>query len=277
MNNIKVAQVKEIITRLESCIASKTPFSLIRWGDGGIKMMEAILHNDQDQLKHIVEKEGIPKNKMVEVFKLWGYFARQADYIDTPYVYYSGDFWPRQKKKGPITKQTDTKLRNWIDLYNDSEFDNVSFCNPEVNYLLCLKVGNRKNLLNVIKNKKIRIITPFEQLKKTLNGICDVTITPIVKQYENHYDNSFLDVINDIELNANKFDIWLISAGELGRIYTGMIKLYGGRAIDMGFVSEYWIHGDLHERLQLFMKQSSKNPLEFVLTDEGKKYQKGIL
>ena len=139
------------------------------------------------------------------------------------------------------------------------------------------KIGNRKNLLSVMRNKKVRIISPFDELKKTLNGICETSVTPIVKQYEDHYNNSFAEVIEDIEINANKFDVWLVSAGELGRIYTGMIKSYGGRAIDLGFVSEYWIHGDLHERLQLFMKQSPKNPLEFILTDEGKKFQKGIL
>ena len=276
MQNIKVTKVKDIILRLEKCIASKTPFSLIRFGDGGIKMIEAILHNNETQLDQIIKKEGIPKDKMVEVFKLWGYFARQADYIDTPYVYYSGDFWERLKKNKPISSQTDKKLRAWIDLYNDSEFNNLSFCNPEVNYLLLLKMGNRKNLLNIIRRKKIRIITPFSQLETIFKPICDVSVLKIVKQYEDHYNNSFDIVIKDIEQNAKKYDLWLISAGELGRIYTGMIKLLGGRAVDIGFMSEYWVKGDLHERLQLFMVKNPKNDLEFILTDEGKKFQKGI-
>jgi len=276
MQNIKVTKVRDIILHLESSIKNKTPFSLIRFGDGGIKMIEAILHDNDQQLAHIIEKEGIPKSKMVEVFKLWGYFARQADYIDTPYVYYSGDFWERRKKNKPISEQTDKKLREWISLYNDSEFINSSFCNPEVNYLLLLKMGNRKNLLNIIKHKKVRIITPFTELEEILKPICNASVLKIVKQFENHYDNSYNEVIKDIEENAKKYDLWLISAGELGRIYTGMIKMCGGRAVDIGFMSEYWVKGELHERLQLFMKKNPRNPLEFILTDEGKQFQKGI-
>jgi hypothetical protein len=72
------------------------------------------------------------------------------------------------------------------------------------------------------------------------------------------------------------YDIWLIAAGELGRIYTGLIKHLGGRALDIGFVADYWCNCDYHPRLRRFIVPNPDNKLEFILTSFGKKYEEVI-
>jgi hypothetical protein len=122
------------------------PFSHIRFGDGGIKFIHAILNNDREQLNLIVKKEGLPPHKILEVFEMWGYYARNASYIDTPEVYFTGKFWPRIKKKDkPINSDTELKMRDWYKLYDDAEFDNENYCNPESNYLMVLKTTKKKH------------------------------------------------------------------------------------------------------------------------------------
>jgi len=67
-----------------------------------------------------------------------------------------------------------------------------------------------------------------------------------------------------------------VAAGELGRLYTGMIKEKGGRTLDIGFIVEYWLDGYIHPRFKLFIKKSLMNKLELVLTEEGKKFERFI-
>jgi len=266
--------VPDIFDKLENCINHKLPFSHIRFGDGGIKFIHALLFDDKKQLSTIVRKEGLPKNKLFEIFELWGYYARQADCIDTPAVYFDGTFWPRIKKPGkPINHETEYKMRLWEELYDRSEFDNDTYCNPESNCLMILDIPGRKNILDLMKNRKVCIITARPEIKCMLPN---VDIVPIVGQYKNQYKNSFPKVIDYIEHTARDYDFWLVAAGELGRIYSGLIKEQGGRCLDIGFVIEYWLDGFLHPRLHLFAGNSIDNNFTMRLTPEGKKYEKFI-
>jgi hypothetical protein len=78
-----------------------------------------------------------------------------------------------------------------------------------------------------------------------------------------------MDIINN---QAKHYDFWLVAAGELGRIYTGAIKECGGRAVDLGFIVEFWLGENIHPRLTCFLKRSETNPLELILTEEGMEY-----
>ncbi len=270
---MKIYKIKDILTDLENCIEYKKPFNLIRYGDGGIKFLHSVLVNDREQLNIIVKKEGLPSHQIIEIFEMWGYYARNANYIDTPEVYFTGDFWPRIKKVGkPINADTELKMRDWYKLYDDSEFDNKNYCNPESNYLMMLRMPHKqKNLLDLMKDKKICIITVFPGIVQPLEEY-NVDVIKIVGHWQNQYQNSFKQVIELIKNSANSYDIWLVAGGELGRIYTGMIKECGGRAVDTGFIAEFWQGEPLHPRLSHFMKRSEDNPLELKLTEEGLKY-----
>jgi hypothetical protein len=264
----------DVMGKLDNCVKYKKPFSHIRFGDGGIKLIHSIVAPDHDQLRIIMKKEGLPQQKIVEIFELWGYYARRADFIDTPEVYFNDTFWPREKKPGKaINKPTEEKLRNWRRLYNDAEFDTDKYCNPETNFLMILKRENKPNLMDFMKNKRICLITARPQVKSVLSGY-DIDIVKIVAHYENQYQNSFCGVMDIIRSTAKDYDFWMVAAGELGRIYTGEIKENGGRAIDIGFVIEFWLGGELHPRFLRFIKRINQH--ELILTKTGRKYEEYI-
>jgi len=273
---MKIYTTQDILNKLDWCIRYKMPFSHIRFGDGGIKFMHAILFKDQEQLSIIIKKEGLPSHKIIEIFELWGYYARQADFIDTPEVYYNDTFWPRVKKKNKsINIETEQKLRMWKDLYHSSEIDNENYCNPESNCLSILNIPGRKNIFDLMKDRKICIICAKPEVKYVLSEY-NVDIVKIVGQWQNHYKNCFGKVIDIIQNCSRKYDFWIIAAGELGRIYTGMIKECGGRAIDLGFVIDYWTDGYIHPRFHQFLCSSLENKLELRLTNRGKEFLESI-
>jgi hypothetical protein len=273
---MKIYKIEEILNKLENCIVYKRPFSHIRFGDGGIKYIHAVLFDDIDQLDIIVKKEGIPRTKILEVFELWGHYARSADFIDTPEVYFTGDFWPRIRRLGkPITEKTHARLMMWKDLYSRAEFDNERYCNPESNYLMILRLEGKRNILDIMKGKKIGLITARPEVRGRLKDF-DITIVDIVGHYQNQYKNSFSKVVKQIEETARDYDFWLVAAGELGRLYSGIIKKNGGRCIDIGFVIEYWLGEDIHPRFTSFLRKSNMNNLELRLTNLGKNYEEYI-
>lgn len=273
---MKIHRVGEILDHLDHCIRYKKSFSHIRFGDGGIKFIHSILNKDFSLLNSILKKEGIPPSKTLDIYNLWGYYARRADYIDTPEVYYTGKFWPRIQRPGvSINAKTDYKMRIWRELYSNAEIDNENYCNPESNCLMIIDVPGRTNIFDVMKDRKICMITAEPEVTEVLPGY-DIDIIPIVGQWENQYKNSFFNVVNHINNNSRKYDFWIVAAGELGRLYSGMIKENGGRSIDLGFVIEYWLNEYLHPRFYKFVQKSLANKLKLVLTHEGKKYEEYI-
>jgi hypothetical protein len=275
---MKIYTIAEILTKLNKCVEENKSFSHIRFGDGGIKFLHAVLFNDIDQLKIIVKKEGIPYTMINEVFELWGYYTRRADFIDCPEVYFGDKFWPRMRGVGKsMTQKTAERMSMWKLLYRNAEFDNENYCNPESNYLMLLRDTFKFNLIDFMKGKKIGIITAKPEIGEFLREKdFDVDVVGIVGHYQDQYNNSFHNVISIIEKDAKKYDVWLTAAGELGRLYTGYIKECGGRAVDIGFVIEFWLGEELHNRLTMFMNRSPYNQLEIELTEKGKMFKEFI-
>lgn len=279
---MKIYKIDEILSKLKNCIEERKPFSHIRFGDGGIKMLASLFEKNIGHLEIISKKEGIPLNKMVYVAELWGYYARRADFIDTPEVYFNKEFWPRIKKYNEdgeikqISERTLELLLMWPDIYYNAEFDNFNFCNPESNYLLITRKDG-ENLLDIMENKKICIITAKPQVRSNLKDLnTKIDIFTIAGHYQEHYNTSFNKTIEFIKSMARYYDLFLVAGGELGRIYSGVIKESGGRAIDIGFVIEFWCGLELHPRLTYFLKRNPNNPLELILTDKGKEYERFI-
>ena len=270
-------RVNDILTKLNTCITTGEPFCHVRFGDGGIKFIHAVLTRDLKQLHQILKKEGIPFEQVSYVFEEWGHTARIADCIDTPQVYFDGSFWPRVKGcKKSINDSTKRKMSLWKDLYIRSEFDNNNYCNPESNYLMILQ-DLPFTLVDILKNREVCVITARPEVKDVLQKhVKKVDVVPIVSQWQDHFQKCFHSVLDRIKSTANKYDFWLVAAGELGRIYSGRIKDNGGRSVDIGFVVDYWLDRQIHPRLQTFMKPSVNNRLYLLLTEEGKRYIKNI-
>lgn len=273
INKIKVFQTQEILNKLDSCIKKKLPFGLVRFGDGTIKAIDSFL-NDDPQLVKISEQEGIPINSFEKIIEFWKTSANICDFIDSPEVYFSNKFWERtKKKKKRISEKTIERLLQWKVTYEIVGITNDNFCNPEINFLSCISHDDkkRKTLPDILKDKKVCCITAREDTNQKIQNY-NFDILRIPGKNENHY-RSFSHIINQINENATKYDLWLIAAGELGRIYPGLIKFKGGRAFDIGSIIDYWCTQEIPSRLIPYMKQT-ENPLKLELTDDGKEYLK---
>ena len=275
-NKTRIYKVDEILEELDDAIKNRKPWSIIRLGDGGIKLIEGVLRNqNQKRLLDISDKEGIPMNKMYSVFYLWGKYARETNFIDSCDVYFNDEFWPRS-----INAPMIPLVRNWKKLYNDSEFitKKTRYCNPEVNFLMLLKgrYKGKGNLIDIIRGKKICCITNYPKAVEVLKKIAEVEMIKIVGFNQDHYKNCYKEVTKKIKRTANKYDLWFVGAGELGRIYSGLIKQCGGRAIDMGSTFDCWAGAGIPNRLKGYIRKISKYSIGFRLTKEGKKYKKFI-
>jgi len=294
MKKIKVYKVKEILEELDDAILNKKPFSLIRLGDGGVDFMRSVLTNNMERLLIILEKESIPHTKIYPIFYLFGKYCSQANFIDCPDIYHTKEFWPRFKRPKAVSITKDWRdtynfdsvkvynnekfflMKQWKDIYNDAEIYNNRYCNPEFNFLSLLKNINKKNLIDVIRNRTVYCIINFTETKSLLKTVCNVKIIKIVGAYKNLYKHNYKDVTKFIKKNANKCDLWFVGAGEIGRIFSGMIKQHGGRAIDIGSVFDCWSGRKIPKRLEKFIFRISENNLEFRLTENGKKYKEYI-
>lgn len=275
MSKIRIYTVREILTELDNCIKNKKPFSLIRFGDGGIKFLESIIYNrNQQRFLEILDKEGIPYNKVYPIFHLWGKFATEANFIDSPEIYFTDKFWPRftEQKRMRVLPT----IKDWKKIYQNAGFDNDRFCNPEVNFLMLIERNDCPNLIDVIKNKKVRSITDHQVINKLLSKFCDSSLLEISGWYQNQFVNSFRNVTKEIKRDAKKYDLWLVGAGELGRVYTGLIKKHGGRAIDIGSVFDCWITNNLPTRLVGYITMLSPTSLKFRFTNISRQYAKYI-
>ena len=278
-NTIKIAKTIEVLNKLNLCIKEHSPFSLVRFGDGTIKAIHAFLNKDIYQLTCISQQEGIPIDVFEKFITFWTTSANCSDYIDCPEVYFSGKFWERTKsiKKKKMSDKTLERLHLWKELYEKIGIQNINYCNPEVNFLSCLlgKFG-QKTLPDILQNKKICCITSRSDVKKVLAKYnINTDIIKIAGKEQNQFHRSFNRVLESINDDANKYDLWLIAAGELGRIYPGLIKTNGGRALDVGSLIDYWVTGEIPSRLQPYLKPSY-HPLKLELTDEAKEYSKYI-
>lgn len=273
---MRIFKTHKILEDLKYKIKYKNPFSIIRFGDGGLKFIDSILNNKKHKLKLISQKEGIEEDRIIELFYLWGYYARRANYIDCPEVYFSDNFWERrnEKKNKYLSKSTLKLLQNWKYFYIQAEFDNYNFCNPELNFLSLINFSDRPNLYTILKNKKVCIIGVYDQIEEIFkNKITkDIFFLKIEGHENQQMKNSYKKVLQFIEENAYKFDVFLVSAGEVGRVYSGKIKEFGGRSFDFGFALEYVCFKKIPDRLLKFLKPALTNNIELELKKNGLKY-----
>ncbi len=275
-HNVMVYNTREILDIMEDRIKNSDPFSLIRYGDGGLKLIHSYLYNDNKQLDIIIKKEGLRSDIIKKVLQLWGYYGKRADFIDTPEVYFMPWFWDRLRAREKQMKiYTINRMTMWRTLYDKIHIPNKKlFCNPEFNFLAATRFNtNQRTLIDIIADNKVCLITDTPSVAKKLPG--NVDTYKIVSQYANHYTLSYRGTLDFISKEASSYDLILIAAGELGRVYSGRIKELGGRSLDIGFLVQYWETGEIPIRLSYFIQQGD-NPIEFKLTDRGKRYERHL-
>lgn len=276
-----IYSVSEILKDLEHSISKKEPFSLIRFGDGTLKALDAFLLNDSNLLNAISIQEGIPIKSYEKIIQFWVQSANVSNYIDSAEVYFSGQFWPRlrtaskTKEKKFLSEKTMDKIKRWKQIYNDSGIINENYCNPEINFLMCLTKFRKRSLPSLLRDKKICCISCRDDINQKIPNL-DIDVVKIVGKNQNQYEKSFLSTIEKIDENSTKYDIWLVAAGELGRLYPGLIKFKGGRAIDIGSLIDTWCGDPIPQRLRLYIQRTIHHPLKFSLTKDGEEFKSFI-
>lgn len=279
-NKVSIVKTLDVLKKIEHCILHKKPFALIRFGDGTIKAVNSFYENSEESLTSISKQEGIPLDQFGSLINFWKSSANICDFIDCPEVYFSGKFWARTKsiKKKKMSSLTTERLKNWKILYDKIGITNTKYCNPEINFLSCIigKFGTRV-LPDLLKDKKICIITSQKNSYEKLSPFFkNLEIHQIVGKGENQYKKSFGKVIDKIDREANDFDIWLIAAGELGRVYPGLIKFKGGRAFDVGSLIDFWCDGKIPSRLKPYLQTTPHHPLKLTFAPDGTEFSKFI-
>lgn len=255
--------VNYILSDIEKHLKSEKPFSLVRVGDGDLKLLDSLVKGNINKVKF--NRSGIPENKLRWLLRIYRRSCNNANYTSSFEMYYSDKFWVRKFSPG-----TKNKVQNWKELYNRVGITNNNYCNPEIGFLLFLR--NEKNLLDVIKDKKICLITCFSKPEQILkNKGFDVRTILIPKIGSGHY-SKYKEIVSEIKGVIPKVDIFLIGAGALGKGYALVIKNSGGIAIDIGQVMNVWNGTRVPNRFKGVLSKSRKH-LTFSLTNNSQKYR----
>lgn len=245
----------KIINRVENNI----PTSVIRKSDGenviiGYRNIKGIrLRKYLKKLRHF--------NISYFNFSFQKFFKQElvnsfydADYIGVPIKsYYHGYTSSVRKFEPEITNFFGFNKEIFVDNHFQLEFVKL----PDQNKL--------KNPLSekLISNKKIGLITHFNLdnffLKFNSKVICQASIPKRDLRNLNLKMNikKYNDIINFIQSNKNKVDIWFLAAGAYAKPFSQYIKKYNGVAVDLGSVIDTWAN-EFHSR-KFLRNQEWKN------------------
>ena len=258
----KIFTLTEIMKELEDSIINEKPFSLIRFGDGGLKLIKR--YYDKKSLFSISRREGIPLWFFDELISGWRKYANEANFIDSPDVYLHEGLFNKRNKVSIDTKEL---MYDWKKIYKLIGFKNKRFCNPEIGYLLLAENAN-KNMLDVIANRSVCCITTFLEIKNILSPFAkDIDVKLIPGFFGNFYNVCYESLMREIEQEAQKYDLWLVGAGELGRLFSGKIKECGGRALDIGKVFDILVNRKINKRMRNIAKFSDNHEIMLVIGD----------
>jgi len=258
MSSIK--RIEDIIDHVVIAVSNKLPFSLIRFGDGGLKIMHNYL-NGNVKYHNSWRQEGIPMDYFNTLIRQWVLAANEADYIDSHAVYFEDDLHSKRHKTSQLVWDL---MANWKETYDriGINTDRV-YCSSEAGSLLFLD-KYKTDLVTLLEGCKVCCITNFYEIESILGKYFDVTVKLIPGFFGNHFDVCFKSIIEEIRLEANKYDIWLLGAGELGRIYSGEIRRCGGRCLDLGKTFNIWVNRKMDKRLSRMLTLSDKHELLFT-------------
>jgi len=244
-------------------INNKEPFSLVRLGDGDLKLLVGLLEKEINKPKF--DRSGIPYDKGKWLLQVYKRSCNSANYISSFEMYGTKKFWSRNFSGG-----TSKKINGWLKIYERVGIENENFCNPEIGHLLFL---NDVNFLEKISHKKICLITCFPKLKTIMNKRkIDAKIIIIPPLNSNHY-SKYKDIIKIIKKESKETDVFLVGAGALGKGYLNYIKRIGGVGIDIGQVMNVWSGKRIPGRFNNIL-QINRKTLLFKLNKKVENFRK---
>ncbi|SRR5579883_827162 len=228
--------LRAVIDRAAAAIAAKTPFSLVRLGDGEGFMMSASLDRDSDRVKGVLSCQFGHTDVNPEDLRFIANALRRsvasADVVGLP---------------TPFQFDKDLGYRRVFDAIAED-----GLCSPpqlltdaNVHWYLQWSGG----LAELIGGRdRISLITSRELAPQISETFCigSVRNYPVRgedrfpgRETERHWPDRFtalLDELRHLECGT----VFLVGAGVLGKIYCDCIKANGGIAIDIGSVFDAW-------------------------------------
>jgi hypothetical protein len=238
-----------ILKELNNCVVKKEPFSIIRLGDAGLGIIYSFNCKgivDRGKWKggkgrkmsnNILGQLTVPPFRRERIVKAVINACDNANFVDCYEAFF---FLNTMKGVGILGEK-------WKDIHECCGITNTKYCSSFVHYFSI--TDGEYNLFNIMKNRKIFCITSTE--KKTLERLKIKSGADVIDSYQiprrgrkgGHYRLHFKRIMRLIKRNAKDYDLFLIGAGFLGKVYCGKIKQLGGRAFDAGRLFDFWGNG----------------------------------
>lgn len=267
-----------ILNDLEEHVKDKKPFSTVRFGDAAYGIIASFLapklldrgkwkgSRGRKAANSILGQLTIPNPRREEMVNRMVDAAQNANYCDCFDAYF---FLNSRKGVGVVGEK-------WKDLHEAVGITNPNYCSPFLHYFSI--VEGEMNLFEIMKGRRIFCISNQVQIA---NRLQKVSKAKTVKTYRiprrgrrgRHFRDHYPKVMKFIRRNAKKYDLFLIGAGFLGKIYCAEVKASGGRAFDAGRIFDFWGgRRSIDSRPKRFIKM---NPSK-MLCERIKKHPSGV-
>lgn len=262
-------KMNHILNDLKEHIQNKKPFSIVRVGDGDLKMINIMLRGAYSRIKF--RQQGIPNNKEAfkELIKIYKVSCNTANYISNFDVYFNDKIlWKRTVKP-----KTLMKMKNWKEIYKNIGIINKNYCSPEIGVYFFLDL--KKNLFSLMKNRKVCLVTCFPKVEEKIRSLGYNVDTFIIPGRNGKHGKHYNNKIQKLKQVIDKYDLFIVGGGAYGRGYSNCIKENGGVTVDVGQVFDVWNSNKLPDRLKGLVRYDRRR-MVFMLTENGKKYKGGI-
>lgn len=270
-----IYSTEEILQDLNDKIFKKEPFSTIRYGDAVFGMVASFLcpnvinegkWSRTKPANIIMRQLTIPVIRREEMIKRVVRAADNANYCDSFEAY---NYLYTKKGVGIIG-------RKWKEIHEGCGITNESYCSCFLHYFSITE--GEYNLFNIMKGRKIYCISNQVEVIKKLklkSGAESIGAYKIPRRAKSgqHFRKHFKKIISFIRKNSNDYDLFLIGAGFLGKIYCDEVKKSGGRAFDVGRLFDFWSGvRNIDSRPKRFIKMNR----EKMLCERIRKHPSGV-
>lgn len=262
-------KLDHIMNDIEDSIIKEIPFSIIRLGDGDLKILHELKTGKFDSKRW--RREGFKKTDRQEILDMYVNACNNANYVSSFEMFLDGTFWRTVEPRRALSEDCVPFIKNWKNFYLELGITNENYCSPEIGWQLFLKRKGKKNLLDILKGKRVCLITCYGKTKQIFiqKGI-KISLISIPGRFKNHY-SKFDQIKNSIKEICKHTNIFLVGAGAVGRGYSSYIKTIGKIAIDIGKVFDMAAGIKWIPQYRNFVLHYP-NELEFRLTTNGEKY-----
>lgn len=262
-----IYSTEEILKDLNQHIIKKKPFSTTRLGDAGHGIIASFMCPDLIDVgkwsgrkgnrgsNNILGQLTVPTPERKRLVRRVIKACDNSNYTDCYEAFYDLD-----SKKG-----VGILGRKWKEVHECCGINNEDYCSSFVHYFSI--VDGEYNLFDLMKGRRIFCITSMTQNLARLKAVSGAKVIdhyriPRRGRRARHYKDHFKKVCKLIRQRAKNYDLFLIGAGFLGKIYCDVVKQNGGRAFDAGRLFDFWAGArQIDSRPKRFITYSNKKML----------------